>query len=408
MIAMKDDEECLEMAFEQYTLPDHKSQPTSETGHTKNYGAKSSKISSDASFRLFLLVTLSALHSLVVLTLRYTRAGVSFEDLYVINDIVLLTEVTKFFIATAVEYLATNGHLLQSIQENIIERPCDFLRVIIPSLIYLLQNSVRYVAISNLTAPIYEVTFQCKLLTTAVVSVLMLQRRYSAKQWACLVILVVGVSVVVLGAHEESKGGGGKNQNERDGANSENLFLGLIAITVVCLCSAFGGVYFEKVLKRPTSEGGQYRAPVSMWMRNMQMAFFSVCFALLNMMRESDREQSGEMDNDNNPITKPFMHGFTKCVYFVILLQAGGGLLVAAVIKYADNVLKDMATGVSILLSTIVSTFLFGTILSLQFAFGASIIVASVYLFSNDVPCSRCAKSSDEDNEMEMRPMLPS
>mmetsp|Transcript_12741 Transcript_12741/g.25621 ORF Transcript_12741/g.25621 Transcript_12741/m.25621 type:complete len:101 (-) Transcript_12741:5-307(-) len=95
MIAMKDDEECLEMAFEQYTLPDHKSQPTSETGHTKNYGAKSSKISSDASFRLFLLVTLSALHSLVVLTLRYTRAGVSFEDLYVINDIVLLTEVTK-------------------------------------------------------------------------------------------------------------------------------------------------------------------------------------------------------------------------------------------------------------------------------------------------------------------------
>mmetsp|Transcript_25845 Transcript_25845/g.51459 ORF Transcript_25845/g.51459 Transcript_25845/m.51459 type:complete len:268 (-) Transcript_25845:520-1323(-) len=74
MIAMKDDEECLEMAFEQYTLPDHKSQPTSETGHTKNYGAKSSKISSDASFRLFLLVTLSALHSLVVLTLRYTRA----------------------------------------------------------------------------------------------------------------------------------------------------------------------------------------------------------------------------------------------------------------------------------------------------------------------------------------------
>ncbi len=236
----------------------------------------------------------------------------------------------------------------------------------------------------------------------------MLQRRYSPKQWACLVILVIGVSVVVLGAHEESKGGGGKSRITSDGANSQNLFLGLVAITVVCLCSAFGGVYFEKVLKRPTSEGGQYRAPVSIWMRNMQMAFFSICFALINMTRETDREQTGEMDDNNNPITKPFMHGFTKCVYFVIVLQAGGGLLVAAVIKYADNVLKDMATGVSILLSTLVSTYLFGTTLSMQFAFGAAIIVASVYLFSNDVPCGVCPKANGENSEMEMRPILPS
>lgn len=39
-------------------------------------------------------------------------------------------------------------------------------------------------------------------------------------------------------------------------------------------------------------------------------------------------------------------------------LQAMGGLIVAAVIKYADNILKSFAMSASILLSTLISYFL--------------------------------------------------
>ena len=157
----------------------------------------------DQAFRLFLLFMMTAQNSSVVLVTRYTRAAFASEELYVINDLVMITEVGKLVLAAALEYNATNGRLVNSIKENIFDRPLDFLRILIPSLLYLVQNSVLYIAISNLTAPMFQVTYQCKLLTTAIVSVVMLQRRYSMKQWACLTVLGLGVAIVVLGAREK-------------------------------------------------------------------------------------------------------------------------------------------------------------------------------------------------------------
>ena len=42
-------------------------------------------------------------------------------------------------------------------------------------------------------------------------------------------------------------------------------------------------------------------------------------------------------------------------MYFYFILQAFGGLVVAAVVKYADNILKGFATSVSIVVSSLVS-----------------------------------------------------
>jgi len=369
----------------------------------------------DQAFRAFLLFMMTAQNSSVILVTRYTRAGMAPEDLYVINDLVMITEVGKLVAAAALEYNLTNGHLLRSIKENIFDRPLDFLRILIPSLLYLIQNSVLYIAISNLTAPMFQVTYQCKLLTTAIVSVVMLQRRYSMKQWICLTILGIGVAIVVLGARDHSSSddkvdaadegaedGAEEVVSSESAANEQNLFAGLMAVTVACLCSAFAGVYFEKVLKKPTNDGGEARAPVSMWMRNIQMAFFSICIAMINGHREhADRGYTGGMDENGDPMLKPFMHGFTGWAWVIVFLQAGGGMLVAAVIKYADNVLKGMATGVSVATGTFASTFLFGTELTMQFGVGAAMILVSVYFFSNDLPASctgggQSLKKSDE------------
>lgn len=41
----------------------------------------------------------------------------------------------------------------------------------------------------------------------------------------------------------------------------------------------------------------------------------------------------------------------------VFLFQAIGGLIIAAVIKYADNIIKGFATSLSIILSSVVSYF---------------------------------------------------
>ena len=278
------------------------------------------------------------------------------------------------------------------------DRPFDALKIIIPSLLYLIQNSLLYIGLSNLSAPLFQVTYQCKLLTTALVSVVMLGRRYSPKQWLCLTLLGVGVAVVVLGEADGAKKGAkadeavgeGTTSREEEAENqspdqSQSLMIGLMAVSVACLSSALAGVYFEKVLKKPTetktSEAGSpsaTRPPVSLWMRNVQMALFSVLIALIQYCNLNGSDAS-----------KPFLHGFTPWVWVLVCLQAGGGLLVATIIKYADNVLKGLATGVSVVFASLFSTVFMGTALSGQFVMGAAVILGSVFFFSNDFPGGR-------------------
>ena len=60
-----------------------------------NDSAGGSSNKKDQAFRLFLLFMMTAQNSSVVLVSRYTRAAVSKEDLYVINDLVMVTEIAK-------------------------------------------------------------------------------------------------------------------------------------------------------------------------------------------------------------------------------------------------------------------------------------------------------------------------
>jgi UDP-sugar transporter A1/2/3 len=288
------------------------------------------------------------------------------------------------------EFNATKGGLLKSIKENILDRPLDALKIAVPALLYLVQNTLLYVALSNLSAPLFQVTYQAKLVTTAVVSVILLNRRYSPKQWVCLVLLSIGVAIVVLG---EKKDDPVKEEDDSAGKPEQSLAVGLIAVTIACFCSALAGVYFEKVLKKATTENGAARAPVSLWMRNVQLAFFSVLIAVF----QGISQRSG----DEEP--KPFLHGFTSWVWVLVCLQAGGGLLVAAVIKYADNVLKGLATGVSVVVATACSAVFFRVPLTGQFSAGGLFILVSVYFFSNELP----KFMTGGNKSVEMTPMLP-
>lgn len=82
--------------------------------------------------------------------------------------------------------------------------------------------------------------------------------------------------------------------------------------------------------------------------RNLQLGLFSLLFSLTGMLyyNYSDILEAG------------LLQGYTAPVVAVILLQAVGGLVVAATIKYADNILKGFATSISIIVSTLCSWFL--------------------------------------------------
>ena len=57
---------------------------------------------------------------------------------------------------------------LKHLYENIVLQPMDCLKVSIPSFIYVIQNNLLYIAVSNLEAATFQVIIVVKLITCTV------------------------------------------------------------------------------------------------------------------------------------------------------------------------------------------------------------------------------------------------
>ena len=99
-----------------------------------------------------------------------------------------------------------------------------------------------------------QVTYQLKILTTALFSVAMLHKKLSLNQWFSLLCLMIGVTLVQW--PQESI----HNHQHNDDSKS-NALIGLIAVILSCFSSGFSGVYFEKLIKFSNQ---------SLWVRNIQ------------------------------------------------------------------------------------------------------------------------------------------
>ena len=341
------------------------------------------------SFEVLLLTILVLQNTLTALLGHFTRQAVDKDNLYDIGEFILVSELMKLVTSVLLELAASfriqtlpraiTQKGLEIFKQRLYGRPHDLLRISVPAVFYWASNTLLYVAISNLSVPIFQLMAQTKLVVTAVVSVLVLGRHYSYRQWACLVIISISVALVTLEEKKAIDTPTTSNAHIFFAESNEPLIIGLVAVTLSCLMSAFAGVYFEKILKT------EIEGSPTIWMRNIQLAFCSIVIILLQMV---GRGNFFSQNSEESGANLPFLHGFTPMVWCQVLLFSGGGLLVSAVIKYADNVLKGVAIGISVLLSTVASMFLFGTSITPLFIVCAFATVAAVYFFSNQLP--RC------------------
>jgi solute carrier family 35 (UDP-sugar transporter), member A1/2/3 len=95
--------------------------------------------------------------------------------------------------------------LINELDIEIVKKPKETLKLLIPSGLYTLQNNLLFIALSNLDAATYQVTYQLKILTTALFSVAMLGKKLDSLKWFSLVILMAGVSLVQVKIYILSK-----------------------------------------------------------------------------------------------------------------------------------------------------------------------------------------------------------
>uniref|UniRef100_A0A2K5DB13 Solute carrier family 35 member A3 n=1 Tax=Aotus nancymaae TaxID=37293 RepID=A0A2K5DB13_AOTNA len=268
----------------------------------------------------------------LVLTMRYSRTLKEEGPRYLSSTAVVVAELLKIMACILLVYKDSKCSLRalnRVLHDEILNKPMETLKLAIPSGIYTLQNNLLYVALSNLDAATYQVTYQLKILTTALFSVSMLSKKLGIYQWLSLVILMTGVAFVQWPSD---------SQLDSKELSAGSQFVGLMAVLTACFSSGFAGVYFEKILKETKQ---------SVWIRNIQLGFFGSIFGLMGVYI-----YDGELVSKNG-----FFQGYNQLTWIVVVLQALGGLVIAAVIKYADNILKGFATSLSIILSTLISYF---------------------------------------------------
>lgn len=264
------------------------------------------------------LVTLTIQNSLLVIIMRYSRmtSAVTGQS-YITSTAVLLSEITKCIICTIlyVEPQEPASVLTRLHKMFTIDLKQDALKLLVPAALYTIQNNLQYVAATHLDAATFQVTYQMKIITTALFSVGMLHKSLSTMKWIALVVLTFGVALVQLPSKSASAS-----------SHLQNRTLGLFAVTIACILSGLAGVYFEKILKGSTA---------SVWLRNVQLGIYSVILSAVFGVWLKD----GSIIHE-----KGFFVGYDIWTYSAIACQALGGLIVAVVVKYADNILKGFST----------------------------------------------------------------
>lgn len=86
----------------------------------------------------------------------------------------------------------------RALHDEIYGKPYETLKLAIPSGLYAIQNNLLFIALSYLNAATYQVTYQLKILTTALCSVFMLGKAIEKHQWFSLFMLAIGVALVTV------------------------------------------------------------------------------------------------------------------------------------------------------------------------------------------------------------------
>jgi UDP-sugar transporter A1/2/3 len=238
----------------------------------------------------------------LVLTLRYSRRVKEDETPYLASTAVVLTELVKLVVCVAIVFrnqgcsFHETGLLLWN---EIFKNFTGTLKVAVPAFLYTIQNNLLYVALSYLDAATFQVSYQLKILTTALFSVVMLGKRLSIQKWFSLTVLTVAVAL----AQVPSGGASAFSWHS-------STWKGLVAVICACCTSGFSGVYFEKILKGTS---------VSLWLRNIQLGIFGLGFGL-----------TGVFITDWKTVNEQgFFRGYRTIVFVVILLQVSKASIVS-------------------------------------------------------------------------------
>lgn len=219
------------------------------------------------------------------------------------------------------------------------EKTCskEALMLMLPAGLFVIQNNLIMFAAPKIEPNVFQAAWQVRLLPTAYLSGLLLRKTISAKQWSCLLGVLLGV-ITIQTANTWRIDSGLAALDIHRLSFSRDVLIGTITLFFAAIISAFASVILEKIY---SSKGR------SLWIASFQLSFFSILPALFLVAIECFNAAHW---------WSPFESIFRSMwPWAVILTQAFVGILVGLMTKYAGSVGNGLAGIGSIALTSFIA-----------------------------------------------------
>ena len=289
-----------------------------------------------------LILALVGQQVLVIFLLEYTQRTSAEE--FSIPVAVCFTEVLKLATCIGVASTSAGWHtVVHSIRKS-------NWKLAIPSLLYVFQNQLVYIGAKNLPPIAFSTLSQLKTLACALFSKLLLKSPIGQWRGCALVILTVGVVLVIASQIPKVE-------------EEEYHTRGVVAVLVACATSGFSSAFMEHVYKSSKNEE-------TLWIRNAQLSLLSLPAITCCLF-----------DRASHPVSTVASVFHSSSILALIFLQAIGGLLVGAIMKYMSAVVKCYASTLAICCCALLSRVQSPHSLPWQTLIGVGLVVSSIFMY---------------------------
>ncbi len=235
-----------------------------------------------------------------------------------------------------------------------------------PAFIYFLTNNMASLAQKYLSAHLVALMANMKVVMAAGIAYRIMGQRFTRRQIAALCIIVFGL--VIMNSNP------GKKHGSAQEFTTFTIFLTVIYGLVMSTLSSIAGVLCEYLYK--PREGVR---KMSFNEQNINMYTFGVLFNILGMFLQGSGS-SNDGSAQNETVFFHWSHAIMIC------LSAFTGILMGAIMKYLDNVIRNLAVCVGTIVITLLSWLVFKNPLTIQFVIGGLLVLGSVLLYRLSPP----------------------
>ncbi|KEG12643.1 putative nucleotide sugar transporter [Trypanosoma grayi] len=315
-------------------------------------------------FGVWRSLALSAMYigtsTILFLAIRYSKYLEKQSILsYDSTSIVMAMEVTKILVSVVLKYASDGELLLYSI--TLAPHRWELWRMsvlyVVPALLYAMYNNLTYISLRHFDPGTVQLFMQTRILFTGFLSVGVLHRSLSLRQWLALIVLTLGLVIKYILP-----------------TAVQMMDARVLVVLLQAFLSSLAGVYNELALKR--------EAHLSIHQQNFFLYLYGIFFNLLFGLILAPQEYlHGNFFGNAHIIFIP-----------IIFVGALNGLTAAFILKFINVIVKAFASAVEVVFMALLAAAVLGEPLTPQDLTAGVFVMCSVYLYYTNGCGSRRAE----------------